>query len=297
MYYDQYGPTKGKARLKINLHTHTTRSDGKKSPEESARTFKEHGYDAVAFTDHWVHGEEQNIDGLLVLSGCEFNLTHAFGEYHVTHIVGVGFEDMPDNFKYSPKKNISPQEVIDGIRAKDGFVIWGHPAWSLNSAEYMSRFEGYDATEIYNTVSGVHNSARPYSGLIVDMLGVMGIYPDIVADDDCHYYDGDECRSYIMLDCEVCDRAHIMESLRAGRYYATQGPELHLRVEDGRAIVDCSPCDTIAFFSNAAYENDRVFRGKGLTHAEYEIKKGERFIRVEVKDESGREAWSQIIKL
>lgn len=297
MYYDQYGTRKGQARLKINLHTHTTNSDGRKSPEEVARIYKERGYDAVAFTDHWVHGKEQVIEGLLVLAGCEFNLNYAFGEWHVSHIVGVGFNEMPDNFDYSDRDNVSPQDIIDGIKAKDGFVIWAHPAWSLNSAEYLARLEGYDATEIYNTVSGVHNSSRPYSGLIVDMLATEGVYCGLVADDDTHYYDGEECRSYIMLACDICDRDHIMQALRAGDYYATQGPELHMRVEDGRAIVDCSPCCRIAFFSNAVYTNDRVFRGEGLTHAEYEIKKGERFIRVEVTDEDGNEAWSNIIKV
>ena len=40
----------GTRRLKLGFHTHTTRSDGKKTPEEVARIYKEAGYDAIALT-------------------------------------------------------------------------------------------------------------------------------------------------------------------------------------------------------------------------------------------------------
>ena len=38
----------GKTRLKIGLHTHTTLSDGHKTPEEAAAVYKAAGYDAIA---------------------------------------------------------------------------------------------------------------------------------------------------------------------------------------------------------------------------------------------------------
>ena len=41
----------GKSRMKINFHTHTTVSDGKKTPEEAATLYKAAGYDAIALTD------------------------------------------------------------------------------------------------------------------------------------------------------------------------------------------------------------------------------------------------------
>ena len=37
---------------KANLHCHTTISDGRKTPEEVRRIYKEQGYSVVAFTDH-----------------------------------------------------------------------------------------------------------------------------------------------------------------------------------------------------------------------------------------------------
>ena len=49
---------------KGNLHTHTTRSDGRKSPEEVMALYRDHGYDFLALTDHWIPSEEGERDGL-----------------------------------------------------------------------------------------------------------------------------------------------------------------------------------------------------------------------------------------
>ena len=57
----------GKKRLKLGLHTHTTLSDGSKTPAEVAAIYKAAGYDAIALTDHWVYGEGGEIGGLTIL--------------------------------------------------------------------------------------------------------------------------------------------------------------------------------------------------------------------------------------
>ena len=43
----------GKKRLKMGLHTHTTLSDGVKTPEEVLEMYAGAGYDVLAITDHW----------------------------------------------------------------------------------------------------------------------------------------------------------------------------------------------------------------------------------------------------
>lgn len=46
--------------FKVNLHCHTMMSDGCQTPEEVKQLYKEHGYSAVAFTDHelmWDHSD------------------------------------------------------------------------------------------------------------------------------------------------------------------------------------------------------------------------------------------------
>lgn len=51
----------GVSRLKVNLHMHTTLSDGSKTPEEAAEIYKKAGYDVVAITDHWIHRDSGEI--------------------------------------------------------------------------------------------------------------------------------------------------------------------------------------------------------------------------------------------
>ena len=64
----------GDNRYKVGLHTHTTLSDGRVSPEEAAKIYKAAGYDALAITDHWKYYPEGELEGLLIISGCEYNM-------------------------------------------------------------------------------------------------------------------------------------------------------------------------------------------------------------------------------
>ncbi len=290
MYIDK----KGQAWYKVGLHVHTTLSDGIKTPEEAAMIYKNAGFDAIAITDHWVYGEEAEISGLKIISGCEYNLGASDTSVDVMHIVGVGLKKSPD---YITKES-TRQEIIDAIKQNGGFVILAHPAWSLNSPDDAVSLLGIDAVEIYNTVSDVNQSSRPYSGYFVDLLANKGVIYPLIATDDTHYYDGnDETKSYIMVNSESDSAEDILEAVRQCRFYATQGPELYVKRESNKIIADCSECVHIDFLSNSAWARDKMVRSEGVTHAEYTIKQWEKWIRVEVKDKYGNCAWSNIINL
>ena len=290
MFTDMYGNT----RYKIGLHIHTTLSDGKVSPEEAARIYKEAGFDAIAITDHWKFHGADTLSGLPILSGCEYNLGASDTSVDVMHIVGVGMETAPQ----LTKDTASRQDVIDAINANGGIAILAHPAWSLNTPEHALALSGFAATEIYNTVSNVNQSSRPYSGYFVDLLANKGTAYPLIATDDTHYYNGeDNTKSYIMVKAESLTRENILNAVRNGDFYATQGPELHIHREEDKLIADCSPCVMIDFLSNAAWGPDRITRGENLTHAEYKIKPHDKWVRVEVHDENGNYAWSNVLML
>ncbi|MBQ9131865.1 MAG: hypothetical protein IJX62_05290, partial [Clostridia bacterium] len=61
----------GKKRYKVNLHMHTTLSDGRKSPAEAVQIYRQNGYDAVAMTDHWFWGDGEGSEDFTVLAGAE----------------------------------------------------------------------------------------------------------------------------------------------------------------------------------------------------------------------------------
>lgn len=282
----------GKPRYRVNLHMHTTFSDGKLSPAEAVQRYREAGYDAVALTDHWFFGNESELEDFIVLSGAEYNIGGSDARNGVFHIVGVGMNHAP-----SVTKHMTAQEVIDRIHDAGGIAILAHPAWSLNSPEMILSLCGVDATEIYNTVSGVHYSRRADSSLIVDMLAGEGrIYP-LLASDDAHYYDGtDECVSWIMAEATDNTKEALLRAIRKKQFYATQGPEIHLFKDGDGYTVRCSPGREIAFFSNGVWSH-RVFEGENLTEAHYVPLPHEHFLRAEVTDAKGLRAWTNIIEL
>lgn len=156
----------------------------------------------------------------------------------------------------------------------------------------------FDAIEIYNSVSDWGMSDRAYSGLIVDMLATEGRIVPLLAVDDTHYYNGDQCRGMVMVEATDFDSQAIVRAIKAGRFYSTQGPEIHISlVGTDKVKVICSPAEKIAFFSNLAWTNGRVQRGENLIEAEYHINPDETFVRAEVTDSEGRMAWSNIINL
>lgn len=284
----------GECRYKVGLHTHTNLSDGKRSPKEAARIYKSAGFDALAFTDHWVYGEETEIDGLKIISGCEYNLGASDTSVDVIHIVGVGMNKDPGIVRATATR----QGVVDSIKANGGVAIWAHPAWSLNSLSDTKTVCGFDAVEIYNTVSNAGQSSRPYSGYFVDILANNGIIYPLIATDDTHYYNGeDETRSYIMVKAASNSQADIINAILQKDFYATQGPELHVKREGETVSVDCSACVMINFLSNIAWAPNRITKGENLTHAEYHINTCEKWIRVEIMDKNGNYAWSNIIEI
>lgn len=279
----------GNKRYKVNLHAHTTLSDGKKTPAEVLQFYRANGYDAIVLTDHWFYGEGEETHDFTILSGMECNVGGSDSLDGVYHIVCAGS-------RYAPavKPNMPVQKVVDAIRAAGGLAILAHPAWSLNTPEEILKLKGLSAVEIYNTVSGVHMSRRADSSLIVDMLATRGCYLPLIAADDAHYYDNDAGENWIMVRAEDNAREYLLPAIRKGDFYATQGPEIHLARDGNEFVVTSSPVQEIIFHSNLVW-NHRVFEGDGITNARYTPRPNERYIRAEIVDRDGKRAWSQII--
>ena len=60
--------------FKVNLHSHTTVSDGRQTPEEVKAFYKANGYSAVAFTDHEIMLDHSDLsdDEFIALTGYEY---------------------------------------------------------------------------------------------------------------------------------------------------------------------------------------------------------------------------------
>lgn len=237
------------------------------------------------------------MEGLQACVFCQEQSTISAAETdagNVFHILGIGCESKP-----ALTETAGPQEIIDEVHRCKGLAVLAHPAWSLNTAQQAARLSGVDATEIYNSVSDAGESSRPYSGDFVDTAACQGLFYPLIADDDAHFYNGsDETKAWIMLEAEEnASDEELLKALKEEKFYATQGPEIHIRRENNEVTVICSPVSRISFFSNAVWAPERCHRGEGLTKAVCHVQPWENFIRAEVTDAQGKMAWSRVIRL
>lgn len=287
----------GNTRQKVGLHVHTTRSDGRKTPEEALALFQEAGYDAVALTDHWKWNPNGKFGDMTVLAGVELDcrtndgagFAYGAGVYHIT---AIGCKEEPQVNDHN-----NPRFLADAIHKAGGLAVLAHPAWSLNDPSVVAEQNFYDATEIYNSVSGVHASCRPDSSAFVDLLACRGVFLPLIAADDCHYYDNDATISWVCAQAADNSPEAILTALRQGTFYATQGPEIHFARQGDKLIVHCSEASEVFFHSNVVWVADRAVRGEKITYAEYPIHQNDRFVRAEVVDARGRHAWSNFISI
>lgn len=287
----------GKPFFKGNLHTHTTNTDGRKPPEEVLDIYQAQGYDFIALTDHWKRTVDEPYmkDNMLVMTGTELDYTLP-GQ--VIHIVGVGVDA---SVLENATRNGGAQSGIEAIRKAGGRAILAHPAWSLNTPEVIGGLRNLTATEIYNSVSCFPwNGDRADSTGILDVAAAQGHLINTVAADDSHFYTGEHCTSYIMLQTDELTQENVLKALDEGAFYATRGPRFEqIEVTEDGIYVKCSKVKYVVFHSNLVYVGGRTVAGDNLTEAAFKLnrERAEYFIRVILIDEEGRRAWSNPIKI
>ncbi|MBQ7153566.1 MAG: hypothetical protein IJR83_06495 [Clostridia bacterium] len=308
----------GKRRYKMNLHCHTTLSDGHTTPEETMALYAAMGYDYIAITDHWIWGERQEgefpgPDGrpqkICVIPGCEFDAGGGDAKKGVFHILALDANTRPDLSKdltrnYEMSQTEKGRLIVDRIHEAGGISVIAHPAWSVNRPEMIEAIGGFDATEIYNSVSDFEMSDRPYSGSIVDMLADDGWYLPLLSTDDSHYCTGEQGRGFIMADADAMDRYGLAEVVRKGLFYGVaattahpaDGPQVFAELIDENTVrIRTSPVCKISTFSNRTWTSGRIIRGQGLTQMDYELNNYERYVRVEATDEFGRVGYTNFL--
>ena len=144
---------------------------------------------------------------------------------------------------------------------------------------------------IYHVGGDVEND-RGYGWGLCDILLNQGRRLTGVATDDAHHVTYDAFGGWVQVWAERLDPELILESLKAGRYYSSQGPEIYgIRIEDDEIFVACSPVAVISAQGKGA--RTKFVRGEGLTEGRLPLKRfNEGHIRITVLDAQGRHAWS-----
>ena len=275
---------------KGNLHTHTTGSDGALSPEEVMKLYCTGGYDFLALTDHRTCTTDTDLyKGMLILPGIELDYTMPL---QVVHLVGIGITRDIETAQWAS----APQAGIDAIRRFGGVAILAHPHWSLNTLEMVLSLQNLAAAEVYNSTSrSPWNPNRADSTHLLDMAATHGRLLPTVASDDAHWYNGDACRSFTMVNARENSAETIMQALKEGAFFASQGPKFTQISYDKSVIkVHCSKVKRVLFHTNAPYAPVRAIEGDDLVYAEYAVHPAwkETYVRVILEDENGLRAWA-----
>lgn len=301
--------------FKTNLHTHTTVSDGKFTPEEVKELYKSRGYSAVAFTDHEVciaHPELNDPDFLALTSyELENNAPRPAGAPKaVRHTYHLNFlaKDPENRWQsFHPKYcwgnilNYQDQVVCDGYEEREysveyvnsliakantkGFLVtYNHPAWSQQSYPDYAGLKGLWATEVFNNEcyrQGYDdNNAVAYHTLLQQ-----GNHLFPVATDDFHSMPDENAIAggWVMVGAKALTYAAMIDALEKGDFYASTGPEiLGLTLEDDILTVTCSEAVHVDFISHFQMAK-RVAApsGQTITQARFNISKWAEFARTQ----------------
>ncbi len=295
--------------LKGGLHCHTTRSDGKGTPEEVIRLHYEHGYDFLAITDHRRYNFQNYAPEvpITIIPGMEFdNSIDKEKGIRCFHTVclgpakedGNGFEQ---DVKVEPgkaKDQYEYQAYLDDIHAKGNLTIYCHPQWSSTPARYFEDQKGNVAMEIWNSGSAMDYDMDTDAAYWDELLG-QGKLIYGVATDDGHKME-QHCNGWVMVNAEN-DVNSILVALKDGKFYSSCGPEIYnFYVEGNKAVVECSAACKVRFHSDM--HPTRIVRAEDgeLTYAELDMEKwpgAYKYVRAVVIDQDGRYAWTNPIFL
>jgi hypothetical protein len=286
-----------------NLHTHSTRSDGHRTPEQVCALYREAGYDFLALTDHFLGRYDFPItdtrpyraDTFTTILGAELHSGKTeLGQ--LWHILAVG---LPLDFAPTLPEETGPQLARRALEA-GAFVAAAHPAWYGVTEEDIRSLGAIHAVEIYNGTAIDHND-KPDSWEMLDILLMRGLRYYACATDDAHFNPDrhDMQRGWVHVKSEKLHPEPLMEALKAGAFYSSTGPQIHdiQFVPGGKISVRCSPANRIFVTGPASVSASA--HGQGLTDAEFSLQSlgSSPYFRVTVRDERGGRAWSNPIWL
>ena len=295
---------------KMNLHTHSTLSDGQLTPEELKKYYKAQGYSAVAFTDHRVcmpHPELTDAQ-FIALTGIEldFGAKDETGAWaHTTHFCGVSRDplaklDYPKEPLPLSYANVNAE--IAKLNAAGFITTVNHPVWSDMSTEDVLCLHGMHGIEVFNGVCVVRENYSDDSSYYEHFIRAGGRALPVAAD-DCHTKgaDGGPGSEYFggfnVVKAPELTYEALLDGLESGATYASTGPLFeNLWLEDGILHVECTPVSGI-FIHGQRYSNLlRVLESQDcITKRDIDVSKlcqSSSYIWIQLRDTQGRKAWA-----
>lgn len=286
--------------FKTNLHTHTTISDGKQTPQEVKDIYKAKGYQVLCITDHnvMVNHSHMNEPDFLMLTGMELNYNHENyrpkfdGKTYHFNLIAKRPDNVwtpwnvrrtnPEALEYNKLmacENMDIRHEVDATNAmiakanEKGFlVMYNHPTWSCHSYTDYAPLKGLWGMELRNTDccnAGINeNNAWVWRELL--NLGNR-IYP--LGTDDAHKVE-DIGGAWIMVGAQKLEYDSVIDALEKGDFYMSCGPEIFdLTIEGDIVKIACSDARFVTLNNHGRFTRRVIAEDeKMVNQAEFDLK-------------------------
>lgn len=316
-----------KKQYKANLHCHSILSDGKRTPEELKKMYKEHGYSILAITDHEAPCCHSDLDdeNFLTITGYEGYIRNqpkynAYEKeihlnlfarepknetlicYQKEFCKYIGEERQAELKKViSPNKRICTVEYVNEYiktAKENGYIVaYNHPYWSFDTQENILAYEGIFSMEICNYGSYLSNGLE-YNGALYNDLLRQGKRLFCHSADDNHNGAPDDsplCDSFggfTMIMPEEFNYGSVINAMEKGEMYSSMGPLFkEVSMNGNRLHIECSDVKQIFVYDGGKkYIGACAENGKLINCADFEIRDKAKFVRVTIVDKDGNKA-------
>ena len=291
-----------------NLHCHSNRSDGQIEPEYVVGAYRDAGYDFICLSDHfeaeygWQITDTRPLrdDDFTTIVGAELS-SASWEERDAYWVTAAG---LPLDFEEPPADDHAA--AIRHAAESGAFVIMLHPGLNnlpLAAADGLPALDAVHAVEIYNHNLAVAAHPDGANGAyMLDGLLEKGHRLLVNAGDDAHFgHPSDRFGGWIEVHSDRLDPEALLQSMKAGRYYSTQGPSFRELLLDGDSLrVETSEAYAITLTGGGDRWQSGQERtsdgGEPVAEADFDLAayRGS-YCRITVVDPEGRRAWSNPI--
>lgn len=273
----------GRAKLKIGINIAC--SDCEENKLELASLYASEGYDALCMPLIYKYTPECEIAGLKILSSVAYIFGEDCEQGKKISVIGIGMTsdpDIPDDWRHMVKTSL--QKAGEAIRQ-----INRHGGISVVILEDCHTFEKEDLIKLCDADL---IEASSMSHEIFSALTTKDKYPSVIL------IDTDRPGSSIVIDANDFSSHSIVLSIRAGRFFSTEGPELHLsQISPERVIINCSAAKRVAYYTSSTSPSVEVLEGDDYIVPEYAIKENDTFIMASIFDSDRKRAFSSTHKI
>ena len=320
-------------QYKANLHAHTCLSDGKLTPEELKKAYKEQGYSILAITDHerpQPH-TDLNDDSFLTITGyeayvrpseqCVYDLyapeIHVnlfareadndayicYNEAYCKYIKDPALREKLNKVGSCETRKYSVEYINKFIKTAvdHGYLVaYNHPVWSMEEESWVLNYENIFSLEMDN-YGCFQTNATEYNGALYDKLLRKGRRWACHGGDDNHNsypFDSqysDSFGAFTMILPEALEYGSVIAAMEKGAMYSSTGPAIYeISMEGDTVHVVCSEAKEIILSTGSKGPKIAIApEGETITSADLKVDGRAEYFRICVVDEKARKASSR----